>query len=73
MRHRGLRECRLVTTLDEMTYQRPHYGCERCGHAAVEFLAHRVSQVLGEVLVRLGTDRRDGNSKPLWRQHFSAA
>ena len=31
MRHRGLRECTIVTTVGEVVYRRPRYICEKCG------------------------------------------
>ena len=63
MRHRGLRECRLVTTIGEVTYKRPRYVCEQCGEtvyphdATAKFLAHGVSQSLAQVIARMGADR----------------
>lgn len=63
MRHRGLRECTLVTTLGEVKYKRPRYVCEKCGKgvyphdATAKFLAHGVSQSLAQVIARLGSDR----------------
>lgn len=63
MRHRGLRECTIVTTIGEVTYRRPRYICEKCGQtvyphdATAKFLAHGVSQSLAQVIARMGADR----------------
>ncbi len=63
MRHRGLRECTIVTTVGDVTYERPRYRCDDCGEsfyphdATARFLAHGVSQSLAQVIARMGADR----------------
>jgi hypothetical protein len=63
MRHRGLRECTIVTTIGEVTYRRPRYICKKCGQsiyphdATARFLTHGVSQSLAQVIARMGADR----------------
>lgn len=63
MRHRGLRECTIMTTVGEVKYKRPRFRCDDCGEslyphdATVRFLAHGVSQSLAQVIARMGADR----------------
>jgi hypothetical protein len=59
MRHRGLPETTLVTTLGEVIYRRPRWRCEACGaesyphDAALRCLGHRLSWPLAKVCGRL--------------------
>ncbi len=63
MRHRGLRERTITTTIGDVNFKRPRYICEKCGEtfypydAAAAFLAHGVSGTLAKVVARLGADR----------------
>jgi hypothetical protein len=63
MRHRGLRECTITTTIGDIKFKRPRYICDTCGEtvyphdATAKFLAHGVSQSLAQVLARMGADR----------------
>lgn len=63
MRHRGLRERTITTTIGDVKFKRPRYICETCGEtvyphdAAAAFLAHGVSGSLAKVVARLGADR----------------
>lgn len=63
MRHRGLRERTITTTIGDVKFKRPRYICEKCGvttyphDATAAFLAHGVSQSLAKVVTRLGADR----------------
>ena len=63
MRHRGLRECTIMTTVGQVKYKRPRYRCDDCGEsfyphdATARFLAHGVSQSLAQVIARMGADR----------------
>jgi hypothetical protein len=59
MRHRGLPETSLVTTVGEVSYRRPRWRCETCGaesyphDAVLRFLTHTVSWPLAKVCGRL--------------------
>jgi len=59
MRHRGLPETGLVTTVGEVSYRRPRWRCETCGEesyphdALLRFLTHNVSWPLAKVCSRL--------------------
>jgi Uncharacterised protein family (UPF0236) len=59
MRHRGLPETGVVTTLGEVNYRRPRWRCESCGtecyphDALLRFLTHNVSWPLAKVCSRL--------------------
>lgn len=59
MRHRGLPETRVVTTVGEVSYRRPRWRCEACGEecyphdAVLRFLTHNVSWPLAKVCSRL--------------------
>jgi hypothetical protein len=63
MRHRGLRECTITTTIGDVKFKRPRYICPACGKtlyphdATAKFLAHGVSQSLAQVIARMGADR----------------
>lgn len=63
MRHRGLKDCSLLTTIGQIDYRRPRYRCDDCKveiyphDAAVRFLSHGVSQSLAMVIARMGSDR----------------
>lgn len=63
MRHRGLRECTVATTIGVVKFKRPRYICEACGKtvyphdATAKFLAHGVSHSLAQVMTRMGADR----------------
>jgi hypothetical protein len=59
MRHKGLLETTIVTTLGEVGYRRPRWRCESCAAEAyphddaLRFLGHRVSRALAQVASRL--------------------
>lgn len=59
MRHRGLPETGVVTTVGEVGYRRPRWRCEACGEecyphdAVLRFLTHNVSWPLAKVCSRL--------------------
>jgi hypothetical protein len=59
MRHKGLPETTLMTTLGEVAYRRPRWRCEDCAaecyphDAALGFLGHRVSRELAKVVSRM--------------------
>lgn len=59
MRHRGLPETGVVTTVGEVNYRRPRWRCEACGEecyphdAMLRFLTHNVSWPLAKVCSRL--------------------
>lgn len=59
MRHRGLPETGVVTTVGEVSYRRPRWRCEACSaecyphDGVLRFLAHNVSWPLAKVCSRL--------------------
>jgi hypothetical protein len=59
MRHRGLPETRVVTTLGEVSYRRPRWRCHECGEECyphdglLRFLTHNASWPLAKVCGRL--------------------
>jgi hypothetical protein len=59
MRHRGLPETGVLTTVGEVSYRRPRWRCEDCGQecyphdAVLRFLTHGVSWPLAKVGSRL--------------------
>ena len=59
MRHRGLPETSVVTTVGEVNYRRPRWRCESCGEeryphdGLLRFLGHNVSWPLAKVCGRL--------------------
>jgi hypothetical protein len=59
MRHRGVPEAGMVTTVGEVNYRRPRWRCESCGaecyphDAVLRFLTHQVSWPLAKVCSRL--------------------
>jgi len=59
MRHRGLPEAGVVTTVGEVSYRRPRWRCETCQEecyphdAVLRFLTHNVSWPLAKVCGRL--------------------
>lgn len=59
MRHRGLPETSVVTTVGEVSYRRPRWRCETCSaecyphDALLRFLNHNVSWPLAKVCSRL--------------------
>jgi len=61
MRHRGLPEAGVVTTVGEVRYRRPRWRCEGCGEeryphdGVLRFLAHNVSWPLAKVCSRLAS------------------
>ena len=58
MRHKGLAETTVVTTLQEISYRRPRYRCEPCRETCyphddiLRFLGHEVSWALAKVCSR---------------------
>jgi hypothetical protein len=59
MRHRGLPETGVVTTVGEVSYRRPRWRCDACQQecyphdAMLRFLTHQVSWPLAKVCARL--------------------
>jgi hypothetical protein len=59
MRHRGLPETGVTTTVGEVSYRRPRWRCEDCAEecyphdAVLQFLTHHVSWPLAKVCSRL--------------------
>lgn len=59
MRHRGLPETNVVTTVGDVSYRRPRWRCDDCGEecyphdAVLRFLTHNVSWPLAKVCSRL--------------------
>ena len=59
MRHRGLPETGVTTTVGEVSYRRPRWRCEDCGEqcyphdGVLRFLMHNVSWPLAKVCSRL--------------------
>lgn len=59
MRHKGVLETAVVTTVGEVRYRRPRWRCEACAEEAyphddaLRFLGHRVSRALAQVASRL--------------------